>query len=325
METARPLLPSRIFFTLTGNCNLKCKSCYNQQSGNYFSEPELIKVKKIIDRIKEANIPEVVVTGGEPFLCRDIFTIIDYLLLNNFRVRVNTNGLLLSDYHIAELQKRKGVILTIGMDGVSKKTHDFIRGEGNFDKVLIILRKLSNAGVKLYINFTATQVNLADIWRLEKFFREFGVLRVIVNIFIRAGKGYEHRELLSPSRIGQCGLKLFNLLNNFKKDSLVTVITSCYAGYIEANIDYEAKFFFCELLPHPLGNVLKTNIQEIWDSASMLSLTYPDKFGLPCAKCLLKKSCRGACRAETFAATGDLYVGNPYCGKGKIISRLYKS
>ncbi len=318
-------MPSRIFFTLIRRCNLQCKSCYNPPNSISVNEPELAKVKRIIDQIKKANIPEVVLTGGEPFLYADIFAVIDYLLANNFQVRVNTNGLLLSDSYLAELKKRKQVIVSIGLDGVSKETHDFIRGEGNFERVLVILRKLSIMGVKLYINFTITRINLKDVWRLGKFCREFNVSRAIANIFIKTGQGYINRDILSLTRLGQFHLALFNRLNRMKKGSPVTVITSCYAGYYEANIDYAGNFFFCELLPHSLGDVLKMSITEIWDSAQMLSLTYPDKFGLPCAKCWFKWSCRGSCRAETFAATNDLYAGNPNCCKGKVISKFYKN
>jgi len=318
----RPSTPLRVFFTLTQKCNLSCKSCYNDALEDAFPEADLGNIMKVIDRIKEAKVLEVIITGGEPFLYPEIFKVIDYLMAGGIGVRINTNGLLLDERLIAELKKRKGVTLTLGLDGTTQKAHDSIRGEGNFRKAVDILKRLSREGINLYVNFTATHDNFLELFKLRRFLRGFNVSQIIVNIFIRSGRGYAHRNTLELSKVEYALLNLPGLFGPVNVRPGMVITTSCYAGYIEANIDYSGSFFFCELLKHPLGNILERDIRDIWNAQEFTNLIDADKFGFPCNRCFFRKGCRGSCRAEVFSATADIYAGNPYCLRGKLMAKL---
>jgi radical SAM protein with 4Fe4S-binding SPASM domain len=321
----RPESPLRIFFTINHDCNLKCMSCYNPIKKNKNYNFDLNKVKNIIDKIKNTGVFEIILTGGEPFLNLNIFEIIDYILSKNIKLRINTNGILLTDEFIRELKKKKNITLTLGLDGISEKANDLIRGEGHFKRAVKILERLSKENINLYVNFTATHKNFSDVLKLKRFFRNFNVARVIVNVFIRTGTGYGYGYELALNKLEFSFLKLLNFFNNTASKPIITTITSCYAGHIEACIDYEGKIFFCELLDYPLGNILEKNIREIWNSPEMLSLIDVDKFKFPCGSCFFRKTCRGSCRAEVFYATGNIYSGNPYCFKGKIMQKFFKN
>lgn len=317
----RPSSPLRVFFTITHDCNLKCIHCYNLPQKNDNFKIDLSRVKDIIDRMKEAGVLEVILTGGEPFLNLHIFDIIDYILLRGIKVMINTNGLLLRDEHIDEFKKRKDITLSLGIDGVFPKTNDFIRGKGSFKKAIEILKKLSKERINIYIGFTATHKNFFDILKLRRFFRDFNVSRVIVNIFIRTGRGYEYSNILALNKLEFGLLKCLAYFNaNMNTKPIVTVITSCNAGHIEANIDYRGDMFFCELLHYPLANILVEDIKKIWNSPRILSLMDADKFDSHCKICFFRRRCKGSCRAEVFSATGNLYAGNPYCFKGNFFN-----
>lgn len=318
----RPETPLRVFFTINSSCNLKCKTCYNPIEKNRIFKFDLNKAKNIIDKIEKSKALEIILTGGEPFLNLYIFDIIDYILSKGIKVRINTNALLVTDERMAELKKRKDITLAIGVDGVSEKTNDFVRGKGTFKSIVEILEKLSQSGINLYINFTATHRNFYDIWKLKFFFRRFNISRIIINIFIRAGQGCKYSHLLALNKVELGVINFFNFFNRADIKPVITTITSCYAGHIETYIDYEGKIFFCDLLNHPIGDIFKRDLEEIWNSAEIFSLMDVDKFEAPCGACFFKKRCRGSCRAEVFSATGNLYSGNPYCFKGKIINRI---
>lgn len=317
----RPPVPLRIFFTLTHDCNLNCKTCYNDAEGSRSHAPEEV-IKEAIDRIKESGVREVILTGGEPFLYPGILAVIDHILAVGLDLRINTNGLLLTDGLIEELEKRKGVILTLGLDGIREESHDFIRGAGSFRKALAVLEKLSRKKIPLYVNFTVTRKNFRDLILLRGFLKRFNVSQAIINLFLGCGRGQDYRDTFSLSSAQRILLHFPLIFSLFGPGPRMRVITSCYAGHTEANIDYNGEFFFCELLKRPLGNVLKTSIKEIWDSSRLLSLMDADTFGAPCKECFFRKSCRGACRAEVFSATQDLHAGNPYCLKGKLLRKL---
>jgi len=317
----RPSVPLRVFFTLTHDCNLNCKICYNDTKSS-LSNPAEEVIKMVLDRIKESGVREVILTGGEPFLYQRILAVIDHILAAGLNLRINTNGLLLTDELIAELEKREGVILTLGIDGTREESHDFIRGEGNFRKVLSVLEKLSQKEIGLYVNFTVTKKNFRELFRLRSFLKRFNVSQAIINLFLGCGSGRDHRDTLSLSNTQRLLLHFPWVFSLFGPGPKMRVITSCYAGQTEANIDYNGEFFFCELLKRPLGNVLKKSVKEIWDSPQLLKLMDTDAFGTPCKECFFRKSCRGACRAEVFSETRDLYAGNQYCLKGKLLNKL---
>lgn len=321
----RPSAPLRVFFTLTKDCNLSCKTCYNDRHKDNFFRPQEDSIKIIIDRMKDSGVLEIILTGGEPFLYQGIFNVVDYILSRDMKVRINTNGLLLTDEYVQEVKKRNGVVLTVGIDGTSEKTHDFIRGKGNFRKVVAIMQKLSNNGIPLYINFTVTHKNISEIWRLRKFSRDFNIIEIIMNIFIRSGQGHTQQSVLALTAVDLLILKTFGFLNRFASSPEVILITSCYAGYVEANVDYKGLFYFCELLDYPLGNVLEKKVQELWNSSDMASLMNPEGFKEPCRSCFFRTRCKGSCRAEVFFQTGDLYSGNPHCLKGRVFQYMRKS
>ncbi|MEI6631901.1 MAG: radical SAM protein [bacterium] len=321
----RPSAPLRIFFTLTQKCNLSCKTCYNEKREDNSSWPEEENVNKVIDKIRDSGVLEVILTGGEPFLYPGIFGLIDYILSSGIKLRINTNGLLLTDELIQEIKKRKGVILTLGLDGISERTHDFIRGEGNFKKITAVMQRLSRSGIPLYINFTVTHKNLSEIWRLRRFCGDFNIAKIIMNIFIRVGRGYTQQSTLELTAADLIVLRTFGFLNRFGGEPEVLLVTSCYAGYLEANVDYKGSFYFCELLDYPLGNIFKKSMVELWDSPDIKSLMDPKGFKEPCRSCFFKARCRGSCRAEVFSRTGELDSGNPYCFKGKFLRYMKKS
>ena len=77
------------------NCNQKCVHCY--AAGQKYSEVEELNTeewKKIIDKCKEAMIPQLTFTGGEPTIRKDLVELVDYAKW--FVTRLNTNGVLLT-------------------------------------------------------------------------------------------------------------------------------------------------------------------------------------------------------------------------------------
>jgi len=320
----RPRSPLRVFFTISDQCNLRCKHCYNASSdpGSRASDFSLDNVKHIIEKLNQAAVFKVILTGGEPFLNPYIFEIIDYIRARGMTVRINTNGTLVNEENIQELKKRNDVIVTLGIDGTSAGPHEYIRGKGTFVNAIRVLERLSARQYKIYINFTATKTNFAEVFKLKGFFSQYpSVERVIVNVFIRTGKGLGYGDGLALTKPQYALLHCFSRLNsNATKPPLIAVFTDCYAGHVESYLDYQGRMFFCDLLHKPIGNIFEKSFEALWDSPELLALVNPERFGRPCRDCLFRRSCRGACRAEVFARTNDLYAGNPYCLRGRLSS-----
>lgn len=97
------------FIRLTG-CNLRCSYCdttYAYYEGVELSEDD------IINRVRQAGVNLVEITGGEPLLQKGVYRLIRRLLDDGYKVLVETNG----SMSIEEIDRRAIVILDIKTPG----------------------------------------------------------------------------------------------------------------------------------------------------------------------------------------------------------------
>lgn len=73
--------PSVVFFVVTNKCNLRCKHCFvsNSVLSSPNSDLPLQDIQKIILDLKKNNVFKVIITGGEPFLRKDIIDILSFV------------------------------------------------------------------------------------------------------------------------------------------------------------------------------------------------------------------------------------------------------
>lgn len=88
-------LPASVNLRIIGDCNLACPFCYGPiHSLPATNTKELIKFIKLLPGL---GVSRVVVTGGEPLLVPDVVEILHEIHLQQTRILLNTNGVLLGD------------------------------------------------------------------------------------------------------------------------------------------------------------------------------------------------------------------------------------
>jgi radical SAM protein with 4Fe4S-binding SPASM domain len=87
----------------------------------------------------------------------------------------------------------------------------------------------------------------------------------------------------------------------------------CQAGTGVIFVACDGEVFPCGYLPVSCGNVLRTDLREIWNNSPVLR-ALRDLEGLSgkCGRCDYKRLCAG-CRARALAATGDYLSEEPWC------------
>jgi len=107
------------FVRLTG-CNLRCSYCdtsYAFYKGEKFSEDEIIR------EVRHAGIKLVEITGGEPLLQNEVYSLMKRLFDEGYKVLIETNG----SQSIKGVDKRAIVILDIKTPGSGmSKEMDFL-------------------------------------------------------------------------------------------------------------------------------------------------------------------------------------------------------
>lgn len=140
--------PLQLIFFITGKCNLSCQHCFyadnlNKQN-NELSIEEIEKISKNM-----GNLLWLALTGGEPFLRKDIVQIAETFYRNNkFNIlTITTNGILQDSItravsEICRKCKKAQIIVYVSLDGL-EKTNNKIRGTSEgFQKALGTIQQL---------------------------------------------------------------------------------------------------------------------------------------------------------------------------------------
>lgn len=188
--------PERIDFLITKKCNLMCKHCFEKASPQEKTELfDINELENIFSQMDDLNVKTLKITGGEPFYHPQIKSILNLLTQTRFETIILTNGMLLTDESI-DMIKSYNIKLGISLDGVSNRTHDFLRGKGSFKILYEKLRYMSNIGVDLTLTFTANRINESELEQLASVgFNEMGVRCIFVNRLRPIGRATKNTKM----------------------------------------------------------------------------------------------------------------------------------
>ena len=151
--------PNAMLISPTMRCNLNCFGCY---SGSYPTEEELSfeVMDRLVGECKEMGIYLVIITGGEPFLRKDLFDLFEKHQDTIFQVY--TNGTLIDEKMVERFVALGNVVPAISIEGL-REENDARRGKGHFDRVVRVMDWLKKAGIFFAISTTQTIRNSETI------------------------------------------------------------------------------------------------------------------------------------------------------------------
>ena len=136
-----------VFWSITGRCNYRCRHCYMDAPDGALGELSTEQALDLIDQMAACGVLSVDITGGEPFMRRDFWQLIDRILAHKIAIGVvYTNGWLLNETVLDEFEKRHlKPEISISFDGVG--WHDWMRGiKGAEEAALRALRLCQERG-----------------------------------------------------------------------------------------------------------------------------------------------------------------------------------
>jgi len=141
---------------IENSCNLNCKFCFNAayrslENGNDI----LLNINHIINQLHNYNIEHIIISGGEPLLCKDLFIIINKLELNGFTVSMCTNATLVNALFCQKLKQTKVQKLTINIANLINNKSNLI------DKNNIIFSSVST-GIQCLVKYDF-DITVSDI------------------------------------------------------------------------------------------------------------------------------------------------------------------
>lgn len=339
----------KIYLYLTNYCNLRCAHCWIcTKYKNKISHKDNIKDIKLYHIInallqaKELGLKSVKITGGEPFLRRDIVELLEWLKNNKIKTSIETNGSLITKEIVKVLKNNKVSHISISLDGSDAETHEKIRKvKGSFSDTLegINLIKSLYPDVSMEIIFTLYRSNSDKILDMCKFVEDIGIKKLKINTILQIGraKSLSKNDLLSIKEIlniykevlqwESSSLKhkdfsiAFEIPPAFKplKDMLYNKVGICNIKNT-LGILSDGTVSICgigQTVPElKLGNIVDHKIKEIWEDNKLLAKIrndIPKKLEGICSICILKTFCLGRCRAEAYNVSGTLFAANSFC------------
>ena len=269
--------PITLQFELTGQCNLKCKHCYNR-SGDADRET-LMTAEKWCELsrqiVSDGGIFQCILSGGEPLLLGEkLFDIMDILHDDGTSFLVISNGLLLTKKFAKRFAKYRYFWFQISIDGSTAELHDEFRGvKGSFERAVNGALEISDFGIPLVIAHTVTPKNISHVEEMVQLSYNLGANSIILGEVMPSGRAYEHAEVILNNeqknflyeKIEELGKKFGGKITIQRSAELKTQLNK-YAAEVNAGgiIRPNGDFRLDCMAPFTIGNVLEKSVKEIW-------------------------------------------------------------
>lgn len=289
MGSHRPIVgPAKVTWEATYRCNSRCRHCHIWQIRDHSAELTSQQAERMIRELAACGVLQISFTGGETFLRRDIFDMIELAAGLGLSTSVNTNGLLLGSVGARLLESPLRAVY-ISLDGATPETHDGIRGlPGAFEKALEAVRFLRQnrrgSRPRIFANITGTADNCRETADAVRVAIENGADGATLVVAQSQGKftpdseavpTCEHvREIEEQVASIKSAYMRFiphpaEYLDNFKtyvQDPKQLYRYKCVAGFGTALIKPDGEVCACPTGDFPIGNVKDAPFRDIWFS-----------------------------------------------------------
>lgn len=324
---------------LTNACNLRCKYCFNLDREDAPRIP-LEDIKVILKAAYEQNNRYVSITGGEPFLYKQIFDVLDFAHDLGYWISILSHGGLLDQARIDRLQKYWRTRIRISLDGPDRKSHDFLRGEGTFDNTMSKIDLLVRNGINVGIGVTVSENNVDAVPEILNLCIEKGIAYVRCVPVARVNKGKSahvteslHEQLLET--LVEFLIKHKNVVDlpqpereQMQVPASIDALTTrrCMAGKHFFGITPDKKIVPCPLIanhpdvPHVYFEDRQSFVQ-LGRKMDDLFSGIKNQLGGICHTCEFREVCYGGCLAEKISFERQLDAEQPVCTK-LILERI---
>lgn len=269
--------PITLQFELTGQCNLKCKHCYNRSGDS--DRKTLMTPEKWCELsrqiVSDGGIFQCIISGGEPLLLGDkLFDIMDILHDDGTSFVVISNAFLLTKEKVRRFAKYRYFWFQISIDGSTAEIHDNFRGvEGSFDRAVNGALEISDAGIPLVIAHTVTPQNINFVEDMINLAYRLGANSIILGEVMFSGRAYENAEIvlndeqknLLYSQIEEFSRKYAGRIT-IQRSAELKIQMERYMAEVNAGgiIRPDGDFRLDCMAPFTIGNVLEKSVKEIW-------------------------------------------------------------
>jgi AdoMet-dependent heme synthase len=272
-------IPLSVQLDLTYRCNERCVHCYLDHDDH--GEMTTAEIKHLLDEMAEAGVFILTLSGGEIFLRKDFFDLLEHARRLMFCVKLKTNAVLIREREAARLRDLHVESVQISIYSHRPEVHDAITLiPGSLKRSLNAVRFLKSQGLKVIIaNILMTQ-NMQDYPGVRALAAELGVDCTLDPTITPMMDG--NRSTLA------LGVDQGALRQVFRDTSLVGDVdefcaipapagedemesTPCSAGHNACYVSPYGEVFPCVQFPLPTGNVRQQRFVDIWRHSEQMN------------------------------------------------------
>jgi len=328
-------------------CDSNCVHCLSAGKTAVQGEIDTATAKKMVDQVAAFGATFFGITGGQPFLRKDLFEVLEYATQKGLSTSIITDGRLLDEKAFENIVKLQTKI-SVSIDG-AEKTNDVIRGKGAYAAALSAIKRLSQEKLLNVLVYTftnagkITNADEADMRHVLDLAKQYGARWVVFHGFIPYSSDQASLAAdLTPQQYEWACNKLYDLTAEYNGKPGINVYIPFYARVAKQRgmPDFDnwynnfflgrcffGKFFSItetgDAIPcsyndaYTIGNVKDKSLGQIWDDMQKSEFfgKVKDKSNLKgkCGVCEYKELC-GGCRSAALYYTGDIFGSDPRCG-----------
>lgn len=271
-------VPISVQLDVTYRCNERCVHCYLDHDDH--GEMTTAEICGLLDQMAEAGVFFLTLSGGEVFMRRDFFKIVEHARSLMFCVKVKTNAFMIREQEARQLRDLAVQEVQVSIYSHQAEVHDAIT-------LLPGSLKRSIAGIKL-LRAHGVKVIIANVLMM----RNLGDHAGVVELAKELGAEYTIDPTITPMMDGdrsvlRLGLGVPQLRGVFRDEDLVGDVEEfcalpspasddvmesypCSAGHTACYISPYGDLFPCVQFPLPSGNVRRQKFMDIWRDSEQL-------------------------------------------------------
>lgn len=192
--------PLFVSWQLTRDCDLCCVHCCTESAPGKRLADELdaAEALTLVSELIRAEVPYVMLCGGEPLLVPHFFNIAEALGNAGIQLKIETNGQRFDDIVAERLARLPIRSVQISLDGATEDVYGRQRPGGSLAKAHAACRAVRNAGLPLEVTFAPTRINIHQAEAVIVQALGFGAFRFNTGKLMRIGTAARLWSRLEP-------------------------------------------------------------------------------------------------------------------------------
>jgi len=271
-------VPMSVHLDVTYRCNERCVHCYLDHDDH--GEMTTAEIKNVLTQLSEAGVFLLTISGGEVFMRRDLFEILEFARGLLFNVKLKTNAVMIREWEAKRIRELGVEQVQISVYSHRPEVHDAItKLPGSLKRTIEGIRLLCSQGVKVAIANVLMAGNSADYAGVIALAKELGVTYSVDPTITPKIDG--DRSILQLSVEESMLSQVFHdpaLVGDVARfcapppppDDDVMEGYPCSAGHTSCYISPYGEVFPCIAFPLPSGNLRRQRFMDVWrDSAEL--------------------------------------------------------